>query len=115
MVTGGSTASVVRRAAFAHRHGRRGAGRHRVARERTVGGVLRLVELRDVEPALDREARQQVVAAARLANRGSQCGHQRFAFAGGDHVGERGQRLRVHEGHRSANDDERMARVRSAA
>ena len=35
--------------------------------------------------------------------------HERFAFAGGNHVGEQGERLRVHEGYRAADQHQRMA------
>ena len=111
LVAGGSTASVVFTAAFLTGSGASVPGRGTIAGQRAVGRVLRLVERRDVEAALGGEA----AAADRRdrsprANARRSAGHEHFAFAGGDDVGERRQRLGVDERHRAADDDERMAR-----
>ena len=93
-----------------HRQRRVDARRTRVPGQRAVVRIVRLVERRDVEAALGGEQPQQVVAIGRRGDGAAQAGNQHFAFARGDHVGERRERLRVDERDGAADDDERMPR-----
>ena len=52
---------------------------------------------------------EKLAPAARCGKRALEPWDEHFAFAGGDYVGERRERLRVDERHRSADDDERVA------
>ena len=72
--------------------------------------VVRLVERGDVEAALERKASQQVRPIGGRRERAAQPRDQHFAFAGRNHVGERRQRLWVHERHGAADNDERVVR-----
>ena len=110
-VAGGSTASVVFSAAFRTGSGASAPARRVYPASVPSSRVVRLVE------ATGRRSRARWRAGAagrrdrsprRTARRSA--GHQHFAFAGGDHVGERRQRLRVDERDRAADDDQRMAR-----
>ena len=111
LVAGGSTASVVLRAAFRTGNGRLHSGRGGVARKRSIGRVLGLVEAGNVKAALGGEPPQQVVAIGRLPERALEGGDQRFALSGRDHVGKRRERLGIDERHRPADDDQRVASV----
>ncbi len=94
---------------FGNRH--RDAWNTDVSGQRSVNGVLRLVERRDVETALERQSAQEVAAVGRRGIRTPEGRDERFALAGGDDVGEGRQRFRVHEGHSATNDNERMVMI----
>ncbi len=92
------------------RHWRVGEGHGHVAGQRPVRCVLRLIERRDVEAALECEQPQQVGPVGRGRKCATQRRDERFALAGSDHVGKQRQRLRIDECDGAANDDERVAR-----
>ncbi len=87
------------------------------ARPRSDGGhaartvVGDVVERRHVEAALRDEPSEQVVAVRGVVPGVDERRHEHLALAGGNHVGERRQRLGVHERHGAADDDERIAPV----
>ena len=103
---------------LAHHRRRAGAFARHVARDGAVGGVLHVVERRDVVAAgLGQPL--QLLAPRRGRHGVDQGRHQRFAFAGRDHVREHRERFGVDERHRAADHDQRVlcsrGRPRAAA
>ncbi len=82
-----------------------------VAGQCAVHAVLRLVERRHVEAALPAEALEQVGTARRFAEGPVERRHEHLAFTGSHDVGERRERLRVHERHGAADHHQRMVRT----
>ncbi len=87
---------------------RTGAGLRLHRGEAPVFGVLHVVERGDVEPRPSRERGEDIEAGAGRLERAHEIRDQRFAFTGGDDVGERRERFGVHEGDRTADDDQGM-------
>ena len=108
-VAGGSSCSVVLTAALRTVAG--ASGLRLECRDHAVRAVAHVVELGDVEAATPRQPGEHFVALARLPEHVGQVGDQGLAFAGGDHVGEQGQRLGVHERHGAADHDQRIAGI----
>ena len=91
-----------------HCRGRIDTLAHRESGQRSIVGVARFVEGWNVEAAFRGEEVQQVLAIDGSRNRTAKAGHEDFALAGGNHVGEQGERFRIDEGHGAADDDQRM-------
>ena len=108
-VHGGSSAAVVGTAAFLTTAGAPVPSLRDEALDRAVRFVVDVVKRRDVEPTFLRKRLQQSPAAALFTERAHESGHELFAFACRNHIGEQRQRLRVHERDRAANHDEGIA------
>src|SRR5262249_39967394 len=80
------------------------------SQQRATACVARLVERRNVEPALRGQAIQEVAAAGGLKVGTFESRNEYLAFACCNHVSKRRKRFRVDESHSPADDNERMAR-----
>jgi len=93
-----------------HRQCQLGACR-RITRQQTVASVFGLVKRWHIEPAFRGQAPKQIGAVPSLAQGPFHTRHEHLAFSGGDDVGERRERLGVHERHGAADHDQRMTLV----
>ena len=94
---------------LAHRQGDAGPRRRLEGLDGAAFAVPHVHERRHVEPAFTGERSEQPVPVGCGADLAHERGHQHLALAGRHHVGERRERFGVDEGHRPADDDQRVA------